>query len=380
MSKILKVLGVKDPAIMAYVDEKYKILENFKGDFKIQFDIIEWENYVPMMNQVLDGELDYDVVMVAGHFMLKDLVSNNKLSLVDSNFTKGYDVEDILPVIREEISIDGTQYLYPSFCDGHVLLYRKSIVEKALGQPLNNVVDTDNLAELASICHGINGMYGIVMKAHPSEIFLDFLPYLRQEGFDAFDPTTHHPTFNNYSGKNAIEKYLGMRKFAPRETYNFGNEEIKDYFQNMKAVMAITWGGQIGYVLDDKCINKDDVGFAAIKTAWNVTWSFGISNLSNHKEEANEFLTYLTSKGIDRIIGGYAGSPVRKSTYEADRDKYNWYDMHRELIEKNAKPLPHIVNGGSKFGVLYEVISGIFKDEIGIDEGLAEANKKILQL
>lgn len=380
MSKTLKILGVKDPAIMAYVKDEYKILENFNGDFKVKFDIVSWEDYVPMMNKVLNGDLDYDVVMVAGHFMLKDLVLNNKLCEIDTNFSNEYDVEDILPVIKEELMIDKKQYLYPSFCDGHVLLYRKSILQKALGKLPNSVISTDELMEIASKCHGIDDMYGIALKSHPSEIFLDFLPYLRQEGFDAFDRNTHFPIFNNYNGKNALKKYLNMKEFAPKDTCNFGNEEIKDYFQNKKVAMAVTWGGQIGYVLDDNCLDKEDVGFSAIKTAWNVTWSFGINNLSNLKKEANEFLRYLTSKEIDRIVGSFAGSPVRKSTYEVDRDKYNWYDMHLELIEKNAKPLPHIVNGGSKFGVLYEVLSKIFRDEISIDEGLDQANERILQL
>lgn len=380
MKKTLKVLAVADPAVFAYTDKEYEILPKFKGDFNVDFNIVPFAEYYPAMLDAFEGKAKYDIVMVAGHLWLKDFVDKKYLAPVDKNYSEDYDYNDIIPVIREELNIDGVQYLFPSFCDGHVVLYRKSIVKKILGELPNKVISTDELIDMVKKCHGFNGMNGITLKAHHSEIFLDFLPYLRNEGVDAIDEITHEPTFNNEHGRVALNKYIELKRVAPLNTNEFGNDEVRIAFQNKECVFAITWGGQLGVVLGEGCMDIDDIGFAALKTSWNVTWSFGINALSELKEEANVFLRYITSKEVDKVVGAYAGSPVRKSTYVEDMDKYNWYEMHLDLIENYAKPLPQILKAGEKFGVLYEAVSSAFNEKATIEDALNGAEKKILSI
>lgn len=380
MKKVLKVLAVADPAVFAYSDKNYGILQKFNGDFSVDFNIVPFAEYYPAMMEAFEGKKKYDVVMVAGHLWLKDFVDKKYLAPVDSNYDDNYEYNDILPVIREEMKIDGVQYLYPSFCDGHVVLYRKSVVEKVLGKCPDKVITTDELIDMVEKCNGYNHMKGIVLKAHESEIFLDFLPYLRNEGVDAIDEAAHTPTFNNEKGENALKKYMSLKKFAPANTSEFGNDEVRIAFQNKECVFAVTWGGQLGVVLGEGCIDKEDIGFAALKTSWNVTWSFGINALSESTKEANEFLRYITSKEVDKVIGGYAGSPVRKSTYLEDMEKYNWYEMHLDLIQNYAKPLPQILKAGDKFGVLYEAVSKAFNEKATIKDALNEAEEKMLKI
>jgi multiple sugar transport system substrate-binding protein len=332
------------------------------------------------MLQTFKGEQDYDVVMVAGHLWLKDFVNKGYLAEVHTPDTAEYDQQDILDVIREEMKVGEKQYLYPSFCDGHILLYRKSIVEKIHGGPLPEVVDTDTIISIAAKCNGINGMSGIALKAHQSEIFLDFLPYLRNEGMDAFDTVSCQPTFNNEEGRIALEKYQSLKAYAPQDTYLYGNDEVRESFQNKKSVLAVTWGGQLGFVLTDSCRDLEDVGFATVKSAWNVTWSFAINRRSEKQELANTFLSYLTSKDIDRIVGGFAGAPVRKSTYEKDAGEHNWYHTHLELILQYAKPLPKMDNAGEKMAPLYEHVYEAFIGKQTVADALEEAEKKILKL
>lgn len=380
MDKILKILAVADPAVLGYIDDRYGVLSKFNKGFSVNFDIVTFEEYYPAMMEAFEGKREYDIVMVAGHLWLKDFVNKGYLAPVDSNYNEDYDYEDILPVIRKEMEIDGVQYIYPSFCDGHIVLYRKSIVEKLLGKCPEKVISTDQLIDMAAVCNGYKGMTGIVIKAHPSEIFLDFLPYLRNEGVDAIDEETLKPSFNNEHGEIALKKYISAKAFAPVNTYEYGNEEIKNAFQKKESVFAVTWGGQLGVVLGEGCMEKEDIGFAALKTSWNVTWGFAINNLSHKKEEANFFLRYLTSKEVDKVIGAYAGSPVRKSTYIEDEKKYNWYNIHLELIENYAQPLPQLLNAGDKFGFIYEALAKAFKGKITIKEALKEAEDKILNL
>lgn len=382
MNRTLKVLAVGDPAVYAYVDERFSIIENFnrENDATVEFTIVPWDEYYEKMMRVFEGEQKYDIVMVAGHLWLNDFVAKGYLAEVTPPETNDYDRDDILHVIAEEMKIDGRTYLYPSFCDGHILLYRKSIVKDAIGTVLPEAVTTDRILEVAKQCHGWNGMNGIAMKAAQSEIFTDFLPYLRNEDVDAFNEQDHSPTFNNDKGRRALEKYITLKSYAPEHTYSFGNDEVRESFQKKESALAVTWGGQLGVVLTDECLDLEDVGFAAIKSSWNVTWSFGINATSEKQELSNQFLAYLSSKEIDQIIGGYAGSPVRRSTYEKDSDKYPWYRVHLQLIETYAKPLPSMENAGEKTGPLYQGIYEAFTGNKEVAEALDEAEEQISKI
>lgn len=64
MEKALKVLAVNDPAVSAYVDEKYGILARYDGS--VQFDVVPWSRYYATMMDVFAGKAQYDIVMVAG--------------------------------------------------------------------------------------------------------------------------------------------------------------------------------------------------------------------------------------------------------------------------------------------------------------------------
>lgn len=370
----LKVLAVGDPAVYAYTDERYNILETWKD--KVEFNITPWAEYYDKMMETFEGKHDYDIVMVAGHLWLKDFVTKGYIAEVMKDIQADYHYEDILPVIREELKIDNKKYLYPSFCDGHILMYRKS----KLSGKLPEAISTDELISLVKHFNKVDEMDAIALKAHPSEGFLDFLPYLRNEGIDVFDKVSEKPVFNCEEGREALEKYCSLKELAIKGTEEFDNDKVRQAFQEKKVAFAVTWGGQLGFVMNEECLDKEDVGFAALKTAWNVTWSFAVNNKSNKKELAEEFLRYLSSKEVDKIVGGYAGSPVRKSTYEEDMEKYPWYGVHLKLIEEYAKPLPSLVDSGAKLGHMYSCVDDAFNGRKEFEVALEEAESNILKM
>ncbi|TCZ78785.1 extracellular solute-binding protein [Paenibacillus albiflavus] len=382
MTDTIRVLAVGDPAVDAYVEQAFGLITTYeqRNQVKVDFNIVSFEQYYSTMMAAFQGEQDYDIVMVAGHLWLKDFVNKGYLAKVNYPQDANWNLQDIVPVVRQELEVAGIPYLYPSFCDGHMVLYRKSIVKRCLGSLPPDVITTDELLDMVAKCHDVNAMNGIVLKAHPSEILLDFLPYLRNEGVDAFDPKTHLPTFNNEHGRLALHKYIQLRKYAPHDTHTYGNDEVREAFQQLRSVFAVTWGGQLGVVLDERCEQLEDVGFATLKSAWNVTWSFGINAKSNKQQEANALLQYLASSEVDRVIGGYAGSPVRRSTYDMDSEQYDWYSTHLNMIENYAQPLPTMDNAGEILGVLYSKISQAFQAELTVEEALQQAEAEILSM
>ncbi|MCT4562765.1 MAG: extracellular solute-binding protein [Maledivibacter sp.] len=377
---IVKVLAVADPAVYVYVNEEYGILDRIMGKsgVKVEFDIVPWERYYDTLMDSLNGKIDYDIVMVAGHLWLKDFVEKNYLSELKENDDRDYDYMDISEVIRDEMTIDGIRYLYPSFCDGHIIVYRKSVVEAAYGVIDKRAITTDEYIEIARAVHGYDNMSAVAMKSHESEIFLDLIPFIRNEGIEPIDINSHLPKLDSPECLRGLNKYINLKKYSISGTENLGNDGVKEAFQNKKVVMTTTWGGQLGMVMDENCLERGDIGFLTFNTSWNVTWSFGITAKSKKKDMAEKLLIYLTSKEVDRYVGSFAGSPVRKSTYENDSNEYPWYETHYDLIANYAKPMPKMLNTGSIIGPIYTAVYSAFTGRSEPSEALRKAQSNIM--
>lgn len=367
----LRILAVADPAVKVYVDEKYNILGQFKDkDTQIVFDIVPWETYFSTMINAFEGNENYDIVMVAGHLWLADFVSKGYLAPID------YAFEDILPVIANEMQYEGTTYLSPSFCDGHMVVYRKSILEKVLGKLPSEVMYIDEFIEIASKLKAANVPNVLALKAHQSEILLDALPYLRSSGLDVYSEDDSGVVCHIDKMIDALESYLSLREFAPKDTYAYSNEEIRQLLAYKKVAMAATWSGQLGVVLQD-CLEQEDLGFATFDTAWNVTWSFAVTNTSQNKQKAEVFLTYLRSKQVDKLAGEYSGAPVRRINYIEGSERFPWYKVQLEMIENYAKPFINVLRAGEKNDILYEEIHNAFTNKKSAAEALLNAKNRI---
>ncbi len=363
----LKVLAVADPAVEGYLDEKLGILDGYEGN--VDFHIVPWADYYPMMMKAFAGEADYDIVMVAGHLWLCDFVEKGYLSEIE------LEEEDILPVIAEEMKYKGKTYLSPSFCDGHMILYRKSLLYQALGKELESVITPQEYIETAKAYKAVCGKPAVAMKADRSEIFTDALPFLRMYGGDAYDPHGAAACAKEETVKG-FQSYVELKACAVEGTEAFGNGEIAAAVREKRAAMAVTWSGQMGEIFKEGCLEQEDLGFSTFSTAWNVTWSFGICSGSGKKEAAEEFLKYLRSPEVDQKVGRKSGAPVRMASYLEGAHACPWFPVQQRMTEL-AKPLPHLSKAGEKNGVLYEKIFEAFSGKKTAEEAMREAGEEI---
>ncbi len=363
----LKVLAVADPAVKGYLDKELGILDGYSEE--VDFHIVPWEDYYSMMMKAFAGEADYDIVMVAGHLWLRDFVEKGYLSEID------YEEEDILPVIAEEMKYKGKTYLSPSFCDGHMILYRKSLLNQVLGKKPGSVMTPQEYIEMAKAYREAAREQALAMKAHKSEIFTDALPFLRMYGGDAYD-SGGQSICEKEEVIKGLQSYAALKEYAVDGTEHFGNGEIASAVREKRAVMAVTWSGQMGEVFKDGCLEPWDIGFSTFSTAWNVTWSFGICLSSGKKEAAQKFLEYLRSPDIDRKAGRKSGAPVRRASYEEGTKECPWFPVQLQMMEL-ASPLPHLSKAGEKNGILYEKIFQVFSGKKTAEEAMKEAVKEI---
>ena len=368
MTRTLRILAVADPAVYVYEQKRKQIIDPFEKehDVEVVLDIVAFEDYYDRLEQSFTEDADYDVVMIAGHLWLKEQVSNNRLL----PFTEPPE-KDLLPSVKKELYIGNTRYLSPSFCDGHMFVYRKDQISHAVG-------DVITIPEIVAIAKdsGIEKP-GIVLKAAPSEIFLDVLPFMRHFGVRFFDENGLLD-FRTPEAAEALELYCSLKPHAPEGTGTFGNEEVKYALQNNEVSCGVTWGGQLGFVMDEEMQNRDQIGFAVVQGAWNVTWSFGIHANTKQAYLAEAFLQHLSGPEIDRITGAFAGSPLLASTYEIDGATYSWYAAHRRLLTDIAEPFPVRADTGAIIAPLYKACSQAFHEDMPADKALEQAYREMV--
>lgn len=370
-TKMLKVLAVADPAVAVYVDKKLNLLKSFNSE--VQFDVVPWVKYYKTMLEVFEGKAFYDIIMIAGHLWLRDYAEKGYLAPID------FEEEDILPAIVQEMKFNNKSYLSPSFCDGHMIVYRKSIIEEKLGLVFRDIITPQDYINAVSNIGCSDKMAAVAVKAHPSEIFTDALPFLRMYGQDVYDSNTLTAVCDNSGVIEGLKRYCDLRYYANAETDSYGNEQIAEAIQKKKAAMAVTWSGQLGVVCGNECLEREDLGFTTFNTAWNVTWSFAISVNSKSKEKANELLRYLRSPQIDKIAGEYSGAPVRRQSYLSGIEQFPWYSCQLRMIE-NAKPIPNIKLSGDKNNILYEEIVNAFTGKKSSHAAMTNARQRINEI
>lgn len=370
--KKINVLAVADPAVVSVVAEK-EIIDRFEREtgIKINMDVLPWAEYYAGLMASFES-YKYDIVMVAGHLWLYDFVKNGNIKEI-GEYSENYDYQDVLKTIRDEIEIDGEKYLFPFFCDGHMLLYRKSFY----GESIRDTVSIDELVGLVESKKAEDGNV-FTLKAHVSEIFQDILPYFRSESVEPFDEDGN-TYFNSPTGLKALEKYISLKKYCDNDVQNFGNEEVLDQIQKGKCKIGVTWSGQIGQVMNSECIDPDDIEFASLNTSWNVTWCFAINKFCQDNKSAQVFLEYITGKDVDKRVGYYCGNPVRKSSFEAGMDDNKWYSKVLKMIN-GAKPVAKSDKTGTMMGIIAGEVYDAFIGKTEPKTALDNAERKCREL
>lgn len=376
----LKILGPNDPALDAL-----KVSIERHPEIDAELVIIPWEDYRGALDKTLEN-YEYDAVCIPGHIWMPQLVEDGLIQTMEALFNNAnsdvrsnYEKHDIYPLIQSECeyrSVSGKygQYMLPLFTDGHIVFYRSDIIEELPETVTPNEIDKI----LQNIDLPVSGTKPFALKAHQSEVFLDFLPYFWAFGAELIDEQGNM-VFASEKAVKALEYYVGLQKFCPVDTANFGNGEIVDAITTGKVAMVVSWGGQAAAIFKA----FEDGSDAKIKTAsfgnaWNATWGVSLpANIpAERKQEIFTALLNLMGKDCDALVTEIAGSPVRVGSYtQKTRAQYPWLLSQRILLE-TCKNLPVDPNFGKYLGGLYEEVHNAVTGKKSARKALQDALNK----
>lgn len=373
----LTILGPDDPALQAL---EQACIEQPQLNARVE--IIPWTDY---RNKLLDAlkspVTPYQAVCVPGHVWLPELTHaeyffnlNELTGEVKPSTLAAYDANGLMPSVKAECHYQNQWVMLPLFTDGHIVFYRSDLLE------LPKQIRPSDLESYAKAMNLPDGMFPLALKAHASEILLDWLPYLWERGGDLFDEHLH-PIFNSPASVDALKYYISLKKFAPPETHQFGNNEIASALTDGWVAAAVSWGGQAASIFDP----KKNPFHAVMKTtslanAWNATWGVCIP-ANQARQQAVETLNnlmQLMDLNCDQNVTRIAGSPVRLSSYSPQQKEiFPWLASQQAMLE-NCKTLPLLPQVGSFLGILYTAVHSAFTEAESPQQALDQAAATIL--
>ncbi|SNS47742.1 ABC transporter substrate-binding protein [Antarctobacter heliothermus] len=296
-------------------------------------------NWVTLEENVLRQRVTTDVTTKGGSFDIMTIGmyetpiwgANGWLVPLD-DLSEGYDVDDILPAMRNGLSHDGTLYAAPFYGESSMIMYRTDLMEAA-GLEMPDaptwefireaaVAMTDRDAEINGIC--LRG------KAGWGEGGALITVIANSFGARWFDENWT-PQFDQPEWADALNFYVGLMNDAgpPGYATNGFNENLS-LFQQGKCGMWIDATVAASFVTnpDDSTV-ADKVGFALApnhegvekRANWLWAWALGIPAGTQKEAAAKEFIEWATSKDYIELVAaneGWANVPpgARTSLYE----------------------------------------------------------------
>jgi len=285
-----------------------------------------------------------------------------------------YDINDMLPAIRQGLSVDGKLFAAPFYGESSMLMYRKDLADKA-GITLPERPTWDQVKTLAAKIHDPkNGVYGICLRGKPgwgdNMAFLTTL--VNTFGGQWFD-MEWKPQLESKPWKDAITFYVDlMTKYGPPGSASNSFNEILALYNEGKCGMWVDATIAASFITDPKQSKvADKVAFAQAPTQvtpkganWLWAWTLAIPAGSSKVEAAQKFIFWATSKEYIKLVGkevGWGNVPTgtRKSTYATPefQKAARFADAEKKAIDSanpNDSTLPKSPYVGVQFAAIPE--------------------------
>lgn len=328
-------------------------------------------NWVILEENVLRQRLTTDIATQGGQFDVLTIGTYETPLWADKqwlepmhNLPAEYDVQDIIPAVRQGLSVDETLYALPFYGESTITYYRTDLFEQA-GLSMPQRPTWSQLGEFAAkLHHPDRDQYGICLrgKAGWGENMALLTTMANSFGARWFDEQWQ-PELTSPEWKAAANFYVEtLKKYGPPGASSNGFNETLALFNSGKCAIWVDASVAGSFTTDEKQSRVfDSVGFAPspIETtskgsSWLYAWSLAIPTSSKQKEAARTFITWATSKDYIQLVAekdAIANVPpgTRISTYnEAYKQAAPFAEVTLLMMQEadptdpSAKPVPYV--------------------------------------
>ncbi|MFB8767109.1 sugar ABC transporter substrate-binding protein [Nocardiopsis alba] len=327
----LTVAIVSNPQMQDAISLQGRFREDNPG---IEVDFVslpENEARAKITTSVATGGGEFDAVMISNYETRQWAEYGwleNLQPFIDAS--DGYDHEDFIPSLREDLSHEGDMYSVPFYGESSFVAYREDLFEEA-GVEMPENPTWDEIAALAAELDGVEpGVAGICMRglAGWGEVLSPFNSMLNTFGGRWYDEDWNaeldSPEFHE-----AASFYVDLvREHGQPGAANSGFGDCLNRYAQGRAAMFYDSTSMVSTIEDENAGTVAGLnGYAPAPVSetdyggWLYAWTLGIPSTSEHKEEAWAFLEWMTDQEYVRTVAeeyGWQRVPPgnRLSTFE----------------------------------------------------------------
>ena len=313
---------------MTEMQKQTKHFEAANPDIKVK--------WVTLEEGILRQRLTTDIATKGGQFdvmtigMYETPIWGAKGWLNELKTDAKYDVDDLLPAMRNGLSVGGKLYAAPFYGESSMLMYRKDLTDKA-GVTIPNTPTWGQVRDAAAKIHNPKeGVYGICLRGKPGwgENVALLTTMVNTFGGQWFD-MKWKPQLESKPWKDAITFYVDLlTKYGPPGSANNSFPEILALYNEGKCGMWIDATIAASFITDPKQSKvADKVAFAQAPTMntpkganWLWAWALAVPAGTKNADAAQKFIAWATSKEYIELVGNNTGwgnvpTGTRKSTY-----------------------------------------------------------------
>jgi sorbitol/mannitol transport system substrate-binding protein len=326
-----------DTLVIATVNNADMIrMQKLSSEFTAQHPDIKLE-WVTLEENVLRQRVTTDIATNGGQFDVLTIGTYEAPMwaargwLAPLQFAPDYDMDDLLPQIRQAASVDGQLYAAPFYGEGSMLMYRTDLFAQA-GLTMPAQPSWSFVTEAArTLTDRQAGVYGICLrgKAGWGENMALLSAMGNAFGARWFDEHWR-PQFDQPEWKAALQTYVDVMQDAgpPGAASNGFNENLA-LFNAGRCAIWVDATVAASFVSDPReSTVADKVGFAAAPdagkgktTGWLWAWNLAIPASSRKAGKAQTFIAWATGRGYAELVAardGWANVPpgTRRSLYQ----------------------------------------------------------------
>nr|WP_321459813.1 sugar ABC transporter substrate-binding protein [uncultured Cohaesibacter sp.] len=241
------------------------------------------------------------------------------------NFGADYDLDDMLPAIRNGLSYNGQLFAAPFYGESSMVMYRKDLTDAA-GVKIADNDSWDNIKAAAKAIHDPEkGVYGVCLRGKPGwGDNMAFITTMVNSFGGAWFDKDFKPTINSDAWRSAINFYVDLLgTYGPPGSEGNSFNEILALYNEGKCGM---W---IDATIAASFLQVDGVAYAQSPNAgnpvganWLWAWAMAVPSGTDNSDEAKAFIEWATSKDYVQAVAshpdfGWGSVPTgtRKSTY-----------------------------------------------------------------
>lgn len=277
---------------------------------------------------VASGAGQYDIVTIGAYETPQWGANEWLVDLTeDLKADAAYDVEDILPPVRDVNSYEGKLFAVPFYGESSILMYNKEVLDKA-GVTLTANPTWQEIADAAKKAKTAD-MAGICMRGKPGwgDLFAPLTTVVQTFGGNWYD-TEWNATVNTPEWKEAITFYKTMLdESGQADPVSYSFNECLTALKEGKAAMWADASVAASMLEAADSPVKGKMGYAHMpvnkttESGWLWSWNLAVPASTKNKDAAIKFVKWATSKEYHKLVGekiGWSNVPpgARTSTYE----------------------------------------------------------------